>query len=281
MSDSSDPCREPRQALAPTETATGADLEGAPPANGYDPAEYRWVPVRRVPRSDGWTEEKQRRFIEVLADTGQVRLAAQAVGLSREAAYKLRRSPHGAAFARAWDAARHHAGSLLEDVAFERAIEGEERPVYNEYGEVIATKRVINDRILMFLLRHLKPERYAADVLARPAPAPEPVEATLRALEPGLPAPPEQLLGPERLAEELEIADIMDGELPHFFSEQRRPKSPEQLEADALAARRRRGEAALAKLDRKEGELSRQEFADMAFSLDPTIHAERTRKRYT
>ena len=33
----------------------------------YDPADYRWVPVRRRPRLDGWTEEKQRRFIEVLA----------------------------------------------------------------------------------------------------------------------------------------------------------------------------------------------------------------------
>ena len=46
-------------------------------APDYDPAEYRWVPVRRRPRYDGWTEEKQRRFIEVLADSGLVGLAAQ------------------------------------------------------------------------------------------------------------------------------------------------------------------------------------------------------------
>ncbi len=38
-----------------------------------------------------------RRFIEVLADTGQVSLAAKAVGMIRESAYKLKRSPHGAA----------------------------------------------------------------------------------------------------------------------------------------------------------------------------------------
>lgn len=269
------PCREPGQALA------GTEADGAPPANGYDPADYRWVPVRRVPRSDGWTEEKQRRFIEVLADTGQVRLAVQAVGLSREAAYKLKRSPHGAAFARAWDAARHHAGSFLEDVAFERAIEGEERPVYNEYGEVIATKRVVNDRILMFLLRHLKPERYAADALARPAPSPEPVEASLHALEPQLPAPPEQLLGPEQLAHELQIADIADGELPHFLSEQRPAKSPERIEAEAWAARVQRGAAAFEKLKRNEGQLSEQEFADMCCAIDPTIRTERPRRRYT
>ena len=218
----------------PSRPLATSEPDGARPPDGYDPAEYRWVPVRRRPRLDGWTEEKMRRFIETLADTGQVSLAAKAVGMSRESAYKLRRSPHGAAFARAWDAARHHAGSFLEDVAFERAIEGVEHNVYNEYGEVICTKRVVSDRLLMFLLRHLKPERYAADALAQPAPAPEPVEASLRALEPLPPAPPEQLLGPEQLAAELEIADIADGKLPHFFSEQRPASRPS-------ARRRRRG----------------------------------------
>lgn len=35
----------------------------------YDPAAFRWVPVRRVPRCNGWTEEKPRHFTQVLADT--------------------------------------------------------------------------------------------------------------------------------------------------------------------------------------------------------------------
>ena len=266
-----DPNQSP--ALAPS------DADGAPPPGGYDPAEYRWVPVRRRPRTDGWTEEKMRRFIETLADTGQVSLAAKAVGMSRESAYKLRRAPHAAAFARAWDAARHHAGSLLEDVAFERAIEGVEHNVYNEYGEVVCTKRVVSDRLLMYLLRHLKPERYAAEALAKPAPPPEPVEASLRALEPAPPAPPEQLLGPEALGEALEIADIADGTLPHFYSEQRPAKSAERLKAEALAAQQRRGEAAWEKSARKET-LTDEEFRDMCHFLDPTQAAERPRKRY-
>jgi hypothetical protein len=252
----------------------------AHPPETYDPADYRWVPVRRQPRYDGWTEEKMRRFIETLADTGQVSLAAKAVGLSRESAYKLRRAPHGAAFARAWDAARHHAGSFLEDVAFERAIEGVEHNVYNEYGEAICTRRVYNDRLLMFLLRHLKPERYAADALAAPAPPPEPVEASLRALEPALPAPPEQLLGPETLADELELADIGDGLLPHFLSEQRPQRSPGRLAAEALAEREERGKAALDKAGRKAGELSQSELTDMCRYLDPAGRAEPARKRY-
>ena len=156
---------DPHQAAAPAAVPATSEDDGVAPPEAYDPADYRWVPVRRRARLDGWTEEKQRRFIETLADTGQVGLAAKAVGMSRESAYKLRRAPHAAAFARAWDAARHHAGSLLEDVAFERAIEGVEHNVFDEHGEVICTRRVHNDRLLMFLLRHLKPERYAADAL--------------------------------------------------------------------------------------------------------------------
>ena len=284
-------CPEPGRGAEPNPSgplaASDADAhtESAPPPGGYDPADYRWVPVRRRPRLDGWTEEKMRRFIEVLADTGQVSLAAKAVGMSRESAYKLRRSPHGAAFARAWDAARHHAGGPIEDIAFERAIEGVEHNVYNEYGEVICTKRVYNDRLLMFLLRHLKPERYGPHLVdgsapARPAPPPEPVEASLRAMEPQLPAPPEQLLGPERLADELELADAADGRLPHFLSEQRPAKSPERVEAEARAAQEKRGEAAWEKARRNEGQLSPQEEADMCRFLDPAGRADPPRRRY-
>lgn len=55
----------------------------APLDTDYDPADYRWVPVKRRSRFDGWTEEKQRRFIEGLADTRLVSHAAKAVGMSR------------------------------------------------------------------------------------------------------------------------------------------------------------------------------------------------------
>jgi hypothetical protein len=244
------------------------------------------VPVRRRPRLDGWTEEKQRRFIEVLADTGLVSAACKAVGMSRESAYRLRRSAHGAAFARAWDAARAHAGGLVEDIAFERAFEGVEHNVYDENGEVVCTKRVYNDRLLMFLLRQLKPERYGGGGggPAQPAPAGPPaeltVEASLKAMEPQLPAPPEQLLGPEMLEHELQIADIADGTFPHFLSEQRPAKTAARAEAEARAAQHARGEAAWDKLERKEGELSRQEFADMCRFIDPAGAAEPSRKRY-
>ncbi|MCW3846562.1 hypothetical protein OF829_04875 [Sphingomonas sp. LB-2] len=76
---------------APPESVNALTVQEdpAPPPEPYDPADYRWVPVRRRPRLDGWTEEKQRRFIETLADTGLVNVAARAVGMTREGAYAL------------------------------------------------------------------------------------------------------------------------------------------------------------------------------------------------
>lgn len=249
-----------------------ASADGLTP---YDPAEYRWVPVRRRSRYDGWTEEKQRRFIEVLADTGRVALAAKAVGLSRQAAYELKRSAEGAAFSRAWDAARLHAGALLEDIAFDRAIKGREENIFNEMGEVIATKHVPDNRLLTFLLKNLLPERYGNAATAAIGVTPDvTVDACLRDMEPQLPAPAEALLGAETLSDELEIADIADGTLPHFLNETRPEKTEAQLAAEQFA----RGKAASEKADRRE-ELSDQEFADMCFYIDPISSQERPRPR--
>ena len=253
-------------------------------SEAYDPAEYRWVPVRRRPRHDGWTDEKQRRFIEALADTGLVSHAAKAVGMSRESANRLRRSPHGAAFARAWDAARCHAGAALEDIAFERAIEGQEQNIYNEYGDIVVTKRVVNDRMLTFLLGHLMPERYgkAARAGSEPAEAPPPqiaLEASLRAMEPQLPAPPEELFDPETLANEMELANAADGALPQFLSEQHPPKSEAQLKAEEITAQAARGKVAFDKEERGE-KLNEQEFRDMCHYLDPTYRYDKGRKRF-
>ena len=91
MSDSSHPAPEPHPPASKELAATDGTELGAPPPAGYDPADYRWVPVRRRPRYDGWTEEKQRRFIEALADTGLVSAAAKAVGVE----YDLRERPSG------------------------------------------------------------------------------------------------------------------------------------------------------------------------------------------
>lgn len=280
MTQSSDPRAAPGNALAPTDTADPDPDNTAP---DYNPDDYRWVPVRRRQRLDGWTEEKQRRFIEVLADTGLVGHAAKAVGMSRESAYRLRRAPHAGALARAWDAARQHAGGLIEDIAFERAIEGVEQDVYDGNGNVVAARLIHDNRLLKYLLSHLKPERYGARPAAAPAPtAPAPsstlaLEQSLRAMEPALPAPPEQLLDPDTLAHELDLAEQGDGALPHFLREQRALKSDAQLAAEAAAARAERGAAAMAKRDAGQT-LTEEEFADECFYLDPISNRGRRRR---
>jgi hypothetical protein len=46
-------------------------------AHGHDPSDYKWVPVLRRPREDGWTPQRQRDFIGALADDGRVSHAAR------------------------------------------------------------------------------------------------------------------------------------------------------------------------------------------------------------
>jgi hypothetical protein len=56
-------------------------------------------------RRDGWTAERQLRFLEKLAATRSIREAAAATGMSREGAYRFRNRRDGALFAALWDIA--------------------------------------------------------------------------------------------------------------------------------------------------------------------------------
>jgi len=91
-----------------------------------------------------------------------VRAAANGVGMSPESVYQLRRQPGAEQFRKAWLAALDLGVQRIEDVAMERALNGVEVPVY-AYGKIIGTRRVYNDRLLMFVLRNRAPTRFAAD----------------------------------------------------------------------------------------------------------------------
>ena len=56
-------------------------------------------------RKDGWTAERQLRFIDTVSRTRSVTKAAAAAGMSRESAYRLRERRDGALFAALWDEA--------------------------------------------------------------------------------------------------------------------------------------------------------------------------------
>ena len=125
------------------------------------PTPLHFTPVpRKKDRSNGWKPAVQRAFIEALADTGSVAAAARMVGRAAEGAYALRRHPQGKSFRKAWEAALAAGVQRLEDIAMERALNGVEQPVYS-YGELVGTRRVYNDRLLMFMLRNRAPKRFA------------------------------------------------------------------------------------------------------------------------
>lgn len=172
-------------------------------AHGHDPDEYHWIPVPRKRRHDGWTPEKQREFIETLADTGSVVGAARAVGLSKQSAYALRRSKGAEGFAAAWDAAIGQASRLLADVAFDRAINGTEQHVIDREGQHIYTHMRTNDRLLMFLLRAHQPEIYGRGG-ERTMPVPEQGEPVAEAIDKLLPVQPED---PEKFLADMEDAE--------------------------------------------------------------------------
>lgn len=111
-----------------------------------------------------WTKATRRVFLDILGRTGNVSAAARMAGLSRSSAYALRRRDPG--FAAAWRDAEEEAVDLLEAEARRRAVEGIEEPlmgggklIKDDDGQVV-TVRKYNDRLLEFLLKAHRPERF-------------------------------------------------------------------------------------------------------------------------
>lgn len=77
-----------------------------------------------APASYHWTPKLQRDFLEQLATTGSVKIAAATVGMSPSAAYQLKHRPAGAAFGLGWAAAILIARGRLADELLDRAIYG-------------------------------------------------------------------------------------------------------------------------------------------------------------
>jgi hypothetical protein len=132
-------------ASSPFPTRASADADAAEP---HLPASAL-VPV--TPRQDGWTPQKQRAFIETLADTGSVTAAAGAVGMSPSGAYRLRRRTDARAFDAAWEAALGRFMDQLIPAAMDRALNGTVRDKYY-HGEVVGTETVFHEKLMIWLL---------------------------------------------------------------------------------------------------------------------------------
>lgn len=165
VADTADETGGPRLSLVPAPEQNDAwptDLLPATPAEGEAPVDPMPFDGVALPSSRnrlaGWSAERQRLFLTVLAETGSVHLASAAARLSARSAYALRaRSPD---FARAWNTAEQIAVGRLSALAFDRAINGRVEQVYSE-GTLIAEKRLPNDKLLMWLLARLDPKRFA------------------------------------------------------------------------------------------------------------------------
>ena len=99
-------------------------------------------------RRDGLTVVKRRAFLRALSETGTVEAACRAAGVSDTAAYNLRSAD--AEFAAAWDRALRASGPVLDQVVWERAVEGWEEPVFAG-GKQVGTRRRFSET----LLRHM------------------------------------------------------------------------------------------------------------------------------
>jgi hypothetical protein len=144
-------------------------------------------------RHDGWTPQRQRAFVEALADTGLVREAAARVGMTEQSVNRLRRRADAIPFNRACEAALRMSGPRLVSLAYQRAIEGTIKRHYFR-GELKAEERVYDNRLLIALINKLPAETFA------PTPETEEVAANwepwLDAIEEGrrvpLPLTPDQ-----------------------------------------------------------------------------------------
>lgn len=141
-----------------------------------------YTPVTLRVRRDGWTADRQRRFLAALAETGCVSEACAAVGLSARSAYSLRRRPDATAFAEAWNEALLVSTARLTALAFERATRGTVRE-YWKNGELVGESRQPSDRLLLFLLQHLRSDWFGKDAWRSPvAGARQRLDAMLGAL---------------------------------------------------------------------------------------------------
>lgn len=130
--------------------------------NAIEADEQMYAAVRaEVPadqRADGWTAQRRVHFLDALWEGASITGAAQAAGMTPHSARKLRlRAP---AFRDAWDEAVAVAVQALADTAFDRALNGSERPIYHR-GKLVGHRTVHHDRLLMRLLSIRDPLNYA------------------------------------------------------------------------------------------------------------------------
>jgi hypothetical protein len=140
----------------PTRPATPKQIEASLDAR----LEFTPVP-RATKRWNGLTDLKQRTFIQLLADSGSVTMAAKAIGTTTSAMYGLRRREGAESFAAAWEAAIEIGARRVLDTLMEHAIHGTPETIIQD-GEVVAERRKYNHRAMMWIVSQRFPEKYGS-----------------------------------------------------------------------------------------------------------------------
>src|SRR5947209_6406486 len=131
------------------------------PATVSPPPIPQFAPAPTRKRHAGWTAEKQRRFIECIALTGNVGEACAIVGLSSSSFYRLTHKPGADSFVGAWKAARVLASTRGSAIAWDRATNGRVERFYKN-GELVMERRVPSDYLLTWLLSRLDPVTFGS-----------------------------------------------------------------------------------------------------------------------
>ena len=120
------------------------------------------VPARKRGRPQA-SPDCVKAFLDELAESGAVAIAAERAGLHRSTLYGLRRRNRD--FAARWDAALQLGLDRLQDYAVVRATVGDETPVWRG-GQQVGSVRRPDSRLLQFLLKAHRPEVYARPTAA-------------------------------------------------------------------------------------------------------------------
>ena len=101
-------------------------------------------------------DKKKNDFLMTYIRCGSISKAARKCKIDRTTHYQWMKNEK---YAQAFEKARQHAGDLLEEEAYRRAVEGYSQPIYYK-GEKVGSKKVYSDYLLAELLRGAKPEVY-------------------------------------------------------------------------------------------------------------------------
>lgn len=159
---------------ASPDTSGATPTAALPRSAAQPPVRPRPSPAAAHARRDGWSPQRQRIFLEAIAEGSTVGEACAHVGLSPASAYALRRRAAGTSFRLGWDAANLLARDKVADTLLARAIEGQTE-TYTR-GDAIFTRHRYDNRLATTMLARL-------DRLAEDAQGPVPQAARLVAQE--------------------------------------------------------------------------------------------------